>query len=58
MESLLKLIDQNRDVFTYTLISLDPSRRTKVRLPTISEGYTKSSKIASCTAVRVRLMNK
>ena len=40
---------------TYTLMSLVPSSFTLILLPTISAGYTKSSKMASCTAVNVRL---
>jgi hypothetical protein len=37
-----------------TLLILDPSILYLVRFPTISAGYTKSSSMASCTAVRVR----
>ncbi len=36
----------------------EPSRRNRIRFPTISEGYTKSSKIASWTAVNVRLRGR
>lgn len=39
----------------YTLMSLVPSSFTLILLPTISAGYTKSSRMASCTAVSVRL---
>eukprot|EP00438_Fugacium_kawagutii_P024055 Skav212918 [mRNA] locus=scaffold374:221878:222265:+ [translate_table: standard] len=38
--------------------SLLPSTAMRVRLPTISVGPTKSSKIDSCTAVRVRLRGR
>ncbi len=40
---------------THTLINLAPSSLTRILLPTISAGKTRSSSIASCTAVRVRL---
>ena len=39
---------------TYTLMVLEPSTLTRVRLPTISEGWQRSSKRASWTAVKVR----
>lgn len=39
-----------------TFMSRDPSSLTRNLLPTISAGYTKSSRIASCTAVNVRLL--
>lgn len=40
---------------TYTFRSLDPSTETRVLLPTISPGWTRSSKILSWTLVSVRL---
>lgn len=39
---------------TYARMVLEPSVLTRVRLPTISEGYTRSSKMAPWTAVKVR----
>lgn len=38
----------------YTFMILEPSRRYLMRFPTISAGYTTSSRMASWTAVRVR----
>ena len=43
---------------THTLINLLPSILTRILLPTISAGCTRSSRMASCTAVRVRLRKK
>ena len=40
---------------TYTFNSFEPSTATRVLLPTISVGYTRSSRIFSCTDVSVRL---
>lgn len=37
-----------------TLMILDPSSLYRTRFPAISAGYTTSSSMASCTAVRVR----
>ncbi len=42
----------------WTLMSLDPSNLIRIRFPTISAGKHRSSKMASCTAVRVRLQDK
>lgn len=39
---------------TYTFKSFDPSTDTRVLLPTISVGKTRSSRIFSCTLVSVR----
>ena len=38
---------------THTLSNFEPSTATRVRLPTISVGWTRSSKIFSCTSVSV-----
>lgn len=43
---------------THTRMSLLPSWATRVRLPTISEGQTRSSSIFSWTAVRVRVRGR
>lgn len=46
------------EMSTHTLISLEPSIFTLVLFPTISLGKTRSSRIASWTAVKVRLKRK
>ena len=43
---------------THTFSSLDPSPATRVLFPTISVGKTRSSRIFSCTLVRVRLRGR
>lgn len=45
---------QRRINYPYTLMILLPSTLTRVLFPTISVGYTKSSRNFSCTEVRVR----
>lgn len=42
----------------WTFMSRLPSSFTRILLPTISLGKTKSSRMASCTAVRVRLLGR
>ena len=49
--------NQGQDM-TYTLRSFEPSTATRVRLPTISVGKTRSSRIFSWTLVRVRLRGR
>jgi hypothetical protein len=49
---------ENRSAGTHTLSSFDPSWFTRVRLPTISVGNTRSSRIFSWTSVRVRLRGR
>lgn len=44
------------DLSKWTLITLDPSNLIRIRLPTISDGKTRSSRMESCTAVRVLLL--
>jgi hypothetical protein len=45
-------------VQTHTLSNFDPSTATRVRLPTISVGKTRSSRMRSCTLVKVRLRGR
>lgn len=40
--------------FEFTFMILEPSSLYRTRFPTISAGWTTSSSMASCTAVRVR----
>ena len=45
----------NKEFGSYTLMSRDPSSLTLILLPTISAGKTRSWRMASWTAVSVRL---
>ena len=51
-------MERKRSAGTHTFNSFDPSWLTRVRLPTISVGNTRSSRIFSCTFVRVRLRGR
>lgn len=51
---IISIPDEEMILATYTLRSFEPSTATRVRLPTISEGKTRSSRIFSWTLVRVR----
>lgn len=44
--------------FGFTLLILVPSSRYLMRFPTISAGWTTSSRMASCTAVSVRVRGR
>lgn len=51
-------MEGKRSAGTHTFNSFDPSWLTRVRLPTISVGNTRSSRIFSCTFVKVRLRGR
>ena len=51
-------MEVDKSAGTHTFSNFDPSWLMRVRLPTISVGNTRSSRIFSWTSVRVRLRGR